>query len=642
MLHYLFAVGYALFVICAFTGWGSAVELVLFRRTSADWGLRAAWGVACSAVVGGALNLLSMASKPYLIVYAAIGCALGPLAWLRRERPSREKSLESKRGGSARLGISILCTLIAIRCLFSPADRHFNSTDDYFAYFVFPAKMVQTGSLGKDPFSERRLVSSLGGGYYLQGLLLAGLGEQGLNILDEGIGLAIVAALIWGFVRDKNASDVESLIALAVVTFDSPWRVNSTTVVLASGMLVALYRTCNLRAVLEGNPLTGGLLVGLVAAGTASLKMTMISPVGAFLVLHYVWQCLARPRRGPVVARAVLSAVFTLVFLFPWMLDSLRSGGTLLFPLLGLGYHGSAYGKFWMPGQGTTLRNLPHHITGVFTTLLPVIPLMFVVTMVWQRKVLSAVFPLCAAALIASLAVQLATGGIAAPRYSFSFNFAAAIVAIADGLVPQRGRGGQVAAVPILAVLATGLLLGDSFQTLRDNIRPAMLDFDHVIRGQAPTYTLETPVAVSDTILTDSVLEQKPRYLAAQSSIPAGATVLTRLTLPFLLDFRRNQIYVADIPGGASPPPGMPTDEGPEALASYLNKQNIRYVAFSHGNKTFDVPPPPDPSPWIRSEHEFTFEFEENVSALGVTRKRIYDDGDIFVIDLDQPARGGG
>jgi hypothetical protein len=38
--------------------------------------------------------------------------------------------------------------------------------------------------------------------------------------------------------------------------------------------------------------------------------------------------------------------------------------------------------------------------------------------------------------------------------------------------------------------------------------------------------------------------KQKSQYAALQQSIPQGETVLTRLDAPFLLNFKRNQIFL--------------------------------------------------------------------------------------------------
>src|SRR5262249_32512327 len=68
---------------------------------------------------------------------------------------------------------------------------NFNRHDDFHAYIVFPRKMIQTGELGRDPFSVRRMVASLGGQSFLHALVLAGLQEQNLHLMEPGIGLLL-------------------------------------------------------------------------------------------------------------------------------------------------------------------------------------------------------------------------------------------------------------------------------------------------------------------------------------------------------------------------------------------------------------------------------------------------------------------
>jgi hypothetical protein len=83
----------------------------------------------------------------------------------------------------------------------------------------------------------------------------------------------------------------------------------------------------------------------------------------------------------------------------------------------------------------------------------------------------------------------------------------------------------------------------------------------------------------------------------------------------------------------------MPFSRGAEALADYLNSKSIRYVAYSYANEAnFQRSQLGErlrhPHPWIRAEAMHTFDFQNNLKQLGDSRKRIYDDGDIFVLDM--------
>jgi hypothetical protein len=131
-----------------------------------------------------------------------------------------------------------------------------------------------------------------------------------------------------------------------------------------------------------------------------------------------------------------------------------------------------------------------------------------------------------------------------------------------------------------------------------------------------------------------------------QDAIPEGATVLTRVQYPFLLDFTRNQIFIADYPGGSSPPPGIPFFRGADRLADYLCRRPIRYVAYSYRleagfyDDLFRERLSPGTEPWLRLQALHTQDFQRNLAELGRTRKSVYDDGDVFVLDLSTSSNG--
>jgi hypothetical protein len=128
-------------------------------------------------------------------------------------------------------------------------------------------------------------------------------------------------------------------------------------------------------------------------------------------------------------------------------------------------------------------------------------------------------------------------------------------------------------------------------------------------------------------------------------AVPDGAVLLARLQFPFVLDFTRHTIFVANYPGGSSPPPGMPF-EGPEALARYLCGQGVRYVAYSYQSEAnfrrrdFEHRLEPGTFPWTRTQARHTLAFQESLVELGRTRRRVFDNGREFVLDLGVSANG--
>jgi len=130
-------------------------------------------------------------------------------------------------------------------------------------------------------------------------------------------------------------------------------------------------------------------------------------------------------------------------------------------------------------------------------------------------------------------------------------------------------------------------------------------------------------------------------YKTLQQSVPPGVAILTRLDRPFLLDFKRNPVFLVDY-AEASPPPGMPYSKGGEALARYLIPLPVRYVAYSYSDEAErrSAPAHDVVSPWMRNQLRYTDDFEDDLEELAKTRRRIYDDGNNFVLDLLQSRTG--
>ena len=91
-------------------------------------------------------------------------------------------------------------------------------------------------------------------------------------------------------------------------------------------------------------------------------------------------------------------------------------------------------------------------------------------------------------------------------------------------------------------------------------------------------------------------------------------------------------------------PPGIPVFKGSEAIASYLTEHGIRYLAYSYADEAtftkalFSGRLSPNVNIWIRRGAEITFDFQDNVAGLGRSRRRVFDDGKMFVVYLATPA----
>ena len=67
-------------------------------------------------------------------------------------------------------------------------------------------------------------------------------------------------------------------------------------------------------------------------------------------------------------------------------------------------------------------------------------------------------------------------------------------------------------------------------------------------------------------------------YIAAQNAIPPREPVYVAVSVPSLLDFSRNPLYLGDELGAVAPDPGIPVFAGPEAVRTYFLSKGIHYV----------------------------------------------------------------
>ena len=84
-------------------------------------------------------------------------------------------------------------------------------------------------------------------------------------------------------------------------------------------------------------------------------------------------------------------------------------------------------------------------------------------------------------------------------------------------------------------------------------------------------------------------------------------------------------------------PLGMPAFKDPQALANYLVLKSLRYIAYSSWslNHPADVDTSePGLSSWFLLQSQLSHDFRDNVQQLAKTRKKLYEDGENFVLDL--------
>jgi hypothetical protein len=595
--------------------------------------------LAFTTIVGGFLNLLGLISPILGRTYLAVGFAV--LAWLTFCRRKAILSILRKRlAGTLRgplLVVAVVFFVLAVTYLMSAGiHASFNGHDDSHAYLVFPNKMLQTGSQGQDPFSERRMYE-YGGQSFLHALMLTTVNLRGLHSLDFGVGWLLAMALVIGHARRGGVAPGACLaVLLALPLFAAPPIVNVTSLVTGLVLFYALMRT--FLESREESLATRVVVMAMLLAGIVTLKNNFIPPAGLILLLLYVFAA------GPMslrrkIGEPVLVAGVALIFLAPWMVSMYGSNGTFLYPILGNGYYASpasgfisaTCGSFDIPVVLARLREPRFHLLFLVGIVLVLLPFARRDRATSRRLAnLLIFFAVWAGAFFVGLASDWGIG----TRYDYPFTMAVTIFLIMESLGTFSGaRDSSVK--PRLAVFCYAAVVV---------VAVLSLSVSSLLRG--PFFPVEQFQWKSFFPQAAGKSFQPGGVQAVQGAIPPHARVLARLSEPYLLNFRRNPIYIIDWPGGSSPPPGMPLDSA-EAIAEYLRNQGIRYVMYSYKNEADYPQNGLSHRLWtetrkgyrgrIRVLTLFTFMFQDRLLELGNLYRKLADDGETFALDLMHP-----
>lgn len=644
--NYILCWFFGMFVLLSFIGWGQVLAAFLFRDQNVGLGQKAAWGICFSVLFGGILNYYALIYKWIIWAYLIMGCVAvlctvgkGCVAVLIDLFRMNRKRIFLFCGT---VGI-FLCIMFAYsRSVYTAvsgpyAVKEFNSQDDYLGYFVCVEKMTQTHTLKPDPFNARQMVSSLGGIYFLQAIVWFNFPQMYIAVMDQGIGLLVTVLLLLEICRKKKIDTFFSLllIFLFIITPFSIYVVNISSFILPICLFLALYIVFDSGILVPGRYFSNAVIVALIASSLCSLKTTNIVMTGCFVLMAYI---ILFYRNGTckrhIFLEMCLMTVLVFIMLLPWMIVKYQSYGTALYPLLGRGYSSYAGSElFSNPGAVLSpfvlIKTAVSALNDIYIVGLLILACVY---FYWGKQANSTScflksFILSSITGLGVSALMLSRLGMT--RYSFPFVYTGMMILLAEMASCLRIKEIFPRHIPFFAglLVVAGMIIGDA------------------VRDFSPMF-YRTAYRVTNLFEGQKIASEKQNdtYKALQQSIPESEILLTRLEKPFLLDFQRNTVFVADIPAEISPPPGMPTGKGAEALAEYLMSLSIRYVAYSYATQAgytrqgYGDRLNPSAPPWLQREAANTFDFQDNLSELMKTREWVYDDGQNCILDLQKKA----
>lgn len=306
-------------------------------------------GIGLLCFLGSILNYSDVVSPLILVSVIVTGCGFFAFAAMH----PIDISMAFKQTSNS-IGVCAVAAILMLMVYFiSFGDLKFNIHDDYHAYLVGPVKILQVGSLGVDPFSERRLVSGYGGNAMLLAFMLAGSKIAYLHVLDWGIGKVALICTIFLYALRVQSKQITIFLILGVI-FILPPAVNLTVIIvpmiliLGSWLLISDLAINVKSAHSSANYWKFLVILSLMLSGLISLKTSFI-PL-AFITFLLYGYFLGNTWGVRLLQGMSLAALTALLIVF-WALDLYLSSQTLLYPLLGKGVHGSVYGNFSSPTE---------------------------------------------------------------------------------------------------------------------------------------------------------------------------------------------------------------------------------------------------------------------------------------------------
>jgi hypothetical protein len=629
------ALVWAWLLLVSFTGWGRMTGK-LFRSPRLPASVACSLGIAAVVFLGGWLNLVHA-------IYPGVLFAIAALGWLfylasRNQRPEEYRWLQFWRNASRGSKILIVLALLILVLRVAATVRlgMFNNLDDNAAYMVFPHKMLAVHSFAYDPFSDRRIISSLGGSYLLQAFVIAATSLTHIAMADRTLGLILLAGILLDLGIAFNLSPTQIAILEFFAYLTPIEMINLTFITLPVSVLLAmewfLWQSTAENQVERNN---FAFFAGAMGGAAIAMKSTYLPMVGALLLFSW-WMLRSGNQRKDGLRIFCICGLGALSVLLAWMIAMKMTSGTYLFPVLGHGVDYSSYGIVNAQQVFHSHRAfLKIFLQGAALLILAALQLFF------GKKEYRTRFStgILLAAAIAITAFNYKSGGDFIWRYNFPQFFSAIIIfyLAAAGTNNQAERrddwSRRLFYCGVFALAAMIFYYDAAGQHPRPFREVAMewKDYRPALRASLSGLDLASP-------------EIRAEYHAAETALSTNATALENTANPFLFNYARHNTLIADWPGAASPGKVWPLRGNSSQAGNFLINHSIRYLIYDYGYARWqDVQACQALETPLRNAEELialwrmTVIVHHQFDGLRSEYSASYDDGKMAVIDLQQP-----
>jgi hypothetical protein len=557
-------------VTAAIFGYGlSGLRLLGLRRSSLA--VAGVLGVSLWIALGGILNLLHLLRPAVFFTLVASGIVLLAVEILLRRR--EPKTTPAPFSLLSKLALAAAALLILTLIVGTMRVRSWG-VDDIQGYLALGIKTAQTHALQPDPFSQRRVQASMGGGSFLDALMYATGDIRAMNFIDSGFGFGLYVLAVWAAGRRWKVHPIGIAFTLCCLTLLPLVKVNLTIIYIATAGLLALLLLLTDAPEEEpfgtGRVIAIGLIVStLVATRTPNIVFVLPMLLGVVLLCR-----LFRTRRSPLLplCYALLIAVAALV---PWCIASKAIAGTYLYPLLGSGDQVCSYHLIWTPAKTGSWQQLVVLAAPNLTFLLLCFAVAWNLTRHWTTAARSAVLAYIGTGVLALPVYLYGAGGEDADRYNAPLVLPIYLLTLLIVLAAPRRLPALWRYAGTLTLLAIGL-----YNVLFIDIHLMYLFETKSVLYQAFGKLPRHKSPYSFVLDAHDIQSEFAYGAKVQQAIPPGATVLDTSFHTFRYNFRRNPIFTVDNPGMASPPPGLPLDSSSAAQRQFLVDHGVDYLIF--------------------------------------------------------------
>ena len=602
----------------ALYGWGCAFRR-LFKMERGVWPVTVALGMASVIFLGGLLNAVAFAFAPALIVVFVLGAGL---AIIDLKGHFRNLWCPPSRTWLAVMIPTAVIIAFTVATQLPPAA--FNADDDFTKYFLYPVRMLHTGTVYGGPLSALGS-ETLGGQVFLQAFVVAAFPLPYINVVDAVFGLFLCLVLAGRFPSERQP--VAAALCTLEAAFINPQYVNVSALYLAAALMMAAVALCAHPRELGHFPKAAAR--GLIYAALVAMKPSFL----LFVVLHAGFSAAALAVCTREYRKALrwcgTVAAFSVLGVLPWILTSAPSYWTALTAPIDLSMAAKPAAetvKFFSLVPDIFEATIPEYLAAMFVA---VAGSAVAVWLTRENRLSAVMTAVTAATCVASFAIMVFIAGPRLAGYDSALRyfapFAIAMVPAAIGLVAFHAARWDA---PVLLKIGLPLALGlipvvASVPTFVPRVEQAI---------ESGSILAFRNHAVTQRYLGDNKFvlygPMKEELAAEQAQVPAGETIVAWVSTPFYLDFDRNPIVEMDDAGMMTPWADLPSSG---------------YVIWEYAS----FPVPESEKDIIKfGEHDWKIvarkiAFENRLRAIAEAGGLVYSDNRYLIFRLDSTPYSG-